>query len=70
MWCRNHSYPVKHTLKKCDLIKLYFSGDYKVTGTDTPSGPTGNEEKRDAYLDPRGCLMIFGEPMAYKSKCW
>jgi hypothetical protein len=38
-------------LKECDLIKRYFSGDYKATGTDAPSGPTSNEEKGDAYPD-------------------
>jgi hypothetical protein len=67
MSCRNHGYPVKHTLEECDLIKCYFNGDYKATGTDAPSRLTGNE-KGDAYLDPKGCLMIFGGPVAYESK--
>ena len=69
MSCRNHGYPVKHTLEVCDLIKRYFSGDYKMIGTDVPSEPASNEEKGDAYPDPRGCLMIFGKPIAYESKC-
>jgi hypothetical protein len=43
--CCNHGYLVKHTLKECDLIKCYFKGDYKATGTDAPSESTGNEEK-------------------------
>ena len=34
----------------------------------TPSRSTGNEEKRDAYVDPKGCLMIFDRPAAYKSR--
>jgi hypothetical protein len=68
MLCRNHSYPVKQTLKECDLIKRYFSGDYKMAGTGVPSRPADNEEKGDAYPDPRGCLMIFDGPMAYESK--
>ena len=68
MSCRNHGYPVKNTLEECDLIKRYFSGDYKMTITDAPSGPTDNEEKWDAYPDPKGCLMIFGGPMAYESR--
>ena len=68
MSCRNHGYPVKHTLEECDLIKRYFSGDYKATSTGTPFGPTSNEEKGDAYPDPKGCLMIFGGPGAYESK--
>ena len=68
MSCHNHGYPVKHTLEECDLIKRYFSGDYKMTGTGSPSGPADNEEKGDAYPDPRGCLMIFGVPMAYESR--
>jgi hypothetical protein len=55
-------------LKECDLIKRYFSGDYKATSTDAPSGPTSNEEKGDVYPDPKGCLMIFGGPVAYESK--
>ena len=24
----------------------------------------------DAYPDPKGCLMIFGGPTSYESKCW
>jgi len=70
MPCCNHGNSIKHTLKECDLIKCYFSGDYKATSTDAPSGPVGNEEKGDAYPDPKGCLMIFGELVAYESKCW
>jgi hypothetical protein len=68
MQCHNHGYLVKHTLEECDLIKRYFSGDYKATGIDAPSEPASNEEKGDAYPDPKGCLMIFGEPMVYESK--
>jgi hypothetical protein len=68
MLCHNHVYPVKHTLEKGDLIKRYFSGDYKATGMDAPSMPAGNEEKGDAYPGPKGCLMIFGRPVAYESK--
>ena len=68
MPCRNHGYLVKHTLEECDLIKCYFSSDYKMTDTDMLSRPAGNEEKGDAYPDPRGCLMIFGGSMAYESK--
>ena len=45
MPCRNHGYLVKHTLKECDLIKCYFSGDYKTIDTDTLSGHTDNKEK-------------------------
>ena len=70
MPCHNHGYLVKHTLEECDLIKRYFKGDYKATGMDAPSGSAGNEEKGDAYPDPKGCLMIFGGPVAYESKCW
>jgi hypothetical protein len=69
MSCRNHGYPVKHTLEECNLIKRYFSVDYKMTSTDTPSGPTDNEEKGEVYPNPRGFLMIFGGPMTYESKC-
>jgi len=68
MLCHNHGYLVKDTLEECDLIKCYFIGDYKMTGTDASSGPADNKEKGDAYPDPRGCLMIFGGSMAYKSK--
>ena len=45
MPCRNHGYLVKHILKECDLIKRYFSGDYKMTGIGVSSGPADNEEK-------------------------
>jgi hypothetical protein len=68
MSCCNHGYPIKHTLEECDLIKHYFSGDYKATSTDAPSRLAGNEEKGDAYLNPKGCLMIFGRLVAYESK--
>ena len=68
MPCHNSGYPVKHTLEECDLIKRYFKVDYKATGADAPSRSTGNEEKGDAYPDPKGCLMIFGVPMVYESK--
>jgi hypothetical protein len=54
MPCCNHGYPVKHTLEECDLIQRYFSGDYKATGTDAPSGPAGIEEKGDAYPTQKG----------------
>jgi hypothetical protein len=44
--CRNHGYLVKHTLKECDLIKLYFKGDYKATGMDVLSRSTVSFDKR------------------------
>jgi hypothetical protein len=59
MPCRNHGYLVKHTLEECNLIKCYFSGNYKMASTGTPSRPADNKEKGDAYPEPRGCLMIF-----------
>jgi hypothetical protein len=68
MPCHNHGYPVKHTLKECDLIKRYFGGDYKATGKDASSGSAIYEEKGDAYPDSKGCHMIFGGPVAYESK--
>jgi hypothetical protein len=68
MTCRNHGYPVKHTLEECDLIKCYFSGDYKATNMEAPPGSTVNKEKGDAYPYLKGCLMIFDGPVAYKSK--
>jgi hypothetical protein len=60
--------PIKHTLEECDVIKHYFKGDYKATGTDVPSGSASDEGKRDAYANPKGCLMIFGRLAAYESK--
>jgi hypothetical protein len=69
MPCYNHDYLVKHTLEECDLIKRYFSGDYKATGIDVRSRPAGNEEKGDAYPDPKGCLIIFDGLVVYESKC-
>ena len=56
MPCRNHGYLVKHTLEECDLIKRYFSGDYKTTGMDAPSGPAGNEEKGMRISTREGAL--------------
>jgi hypothetical protein len=60
--------PIKHTLEECNLIKHYFKGDYKATGMDVPSEYASDEGKRDAYVDPKGCLMIFGRLVAYESK--
>jgi hypothetical protein len=68
MPCHNHDYPVRHTLEECNPIKRYFSSDYKMADTGVPSRPTDNEEKGDAYPDPRGCLMIFSGLMAYESR--
>jgi hypothetical protein len=68
MLCHNHCYPVEHTLEECNLIKRYFSGDYKATGMGTSSKPTGNVDKGGVYPDLKGCLMIFSGPMAYESK--
>jgi hypothetical protein len=60
--------PIKHTLEECNLIKHYFKGDYKATGTDAPSESASDEGKRDAYVDQKGCLMIFGRLATYESK--
>jgi hypothetical protein len=68
--CRNHGYPVKHTLEECELIKRYFKGDYKATSMDAPSGSAGNGEKGDTYPDTKRCLMIFGGPVVNESKHW
>ena len=68
MSCHNYGYPVKHTLEECDLIKRYFSGDYKATSKHKLSEPVGNEEKGDVYPDPKGCLMIFSRSVMYESK--
>jgi hypothetical protein len=39
MSCHNHGYLVKHTLEECDLIKRYFSGEYKVPTQTHHPGP-------------------------------
>jgi len=64
MLCHNHDYLVKHTLQDYDQIKRYLKDDYKNDGPDAPSGFTNNKGKRDSYPDPKGCLMIFGGPVA------
>jgi hypothetical protein len=43
--CRNHGYPIKHTLEECDLIKYYFKGDYKATGTGRHLDPSAMRER-------------------------
>ena len=48
--CRNHGYPVKHTLEDYNLIKCYLKGDYKTVGMDKPAGPTNDEEMGDTFL--------------------
>lgn len=66
--CCNHGYPVKYTLEECNLIKRYFKGDYKTTNKDKVAGSTNNGGKRDAFPDPKGCLMIFRRPIACESR--
>jgi hypothetical protein len=69
MTCCNHGYLIKHTLEDYDLIKRYFKGDYKTTSPEASSGSANNDGKRDVYPNPKGCLMIFGGPVAYESRC-
>ena len=67
MSCRNHGYPVKHTLEDSDLIKCYLKGNYKTTGLDALFESVDNEGKRDACPNPKECLMIFGRPKEYEA---
>jgi hypothetical protein len=56
MLCHSHGYPVKDTLEECDLIKCYFSGDYKMIGMGAPSGPSNNKEKGMRISTREGAL--------------
>ena len=66
--CYNHGYPIKHALEDCDLLKRYLKTEYKLAGKEKLTEPTGNEEKGDALLDPKGYHMIFGGPATYEVK--
>lgn len=65
----NHGYLDKHTLEHCDLIKWYIKGNYKTVSTDKLARPTSDEEKGDAFPNPKVCLMIFSRMVAYESRC-
>jgi hypothetical protein len=69
--CLNHAFPVKHLYKDCTLMKKYLSGgSRKGEKKKKPEPAEGDAEgKDDGFPDTDGCLMIFGGPMAYKSKC-
>lgn len=66
--CHNHGYPIKHALEDYDLLKRYLKAKYKPASNEKLTEPTSNEEKGDALLDPKGYLMIFDGPAAYKAK--
>jgi hypothetical protein len=70
--CPNHAYPVKHTYKDYGLMKKFLTGGSKKGDGRKKPDPQGDdaEEKEDTFLKETGCLMIFGEPVAYDSKRW
>jgi hypothetical protein len=62
----NHGYPVNHKLKDCDLLKRMLGQRSKRKGRnrskDTPKEQGAPAKDRNNFLNPDGCLMIFGGP--------
>lgn len=52
--CRNHGYPVKHTLEDCDLMKRYLKGEYEPDGKRKPDEPADEKEKADTFPTRKG----------------
>jgi hypothetical protein len=68
----NHTYPVKHAMKSCGLMRKFLAGDSKrEEQKKNPEASVDETEKKgdDEYSEKNGCLMIFGETTAYASKC-
>jgi hypothetical protein len=62
------------TRELLDLTTSHASGEEAVYAIfckykgKAQAKPMDNEEKGDAYPNPKGCLMIFGGLVAYESK--
>ena len=70
--CTNHTYPVKHLYKDCELVKRFLrqatkpkEGKGKEEAT-TKGGAAGKDE--DGVPDPKECLMTFAGSDAIHSK--
>ena len=70
--CTNHTYPVKHLYKDCDLLKHFLrqagglkEGDDKQTAA--KKGGTAGKDG-DSFFDPEECIMIFEGSDAICSK--
>jgi hypothetical protein len=66
--CHNHDNPIKDALVDYDLLKHYLKAEYKPTDKEKLMEPAIKEEEGDAFLDPKGYLVIFSGPTAYESK--
>ena len=68
--CPNHSFPVKHLLKDCGLMRKFLAGSAKKGEQGKEPAPAADdaEEKDDGFPMPNDCLMIFGGSAAYDSK--
>lgn len=52
---------MKPIYKDCDLMKRYLRGDLKVsTKGKQLLDADANAGKEETFLEPRDCLMIFG----------
>lgn len=56
--CPNHSVPVKHTLRNCQLARRFFKSEPEATR----ATPVGDDT---AFPEPEGCFMIYGGNDAY-----
>jgi hypothetical protein len=63
--CQNHSFPVKHLFKDCDLPKCYLKGELALASKGKWSKPSEGKKEDDTFLRPEGCLMISSGPAAY-----
>jgi hypothetical protein len=68
--CPNHAYPIKHAYKDYRLMKKFLSrGPNKGDRKKKPDLPRDDTEEEDTFSEEISCLMIFGGPAMYDSKC-
>ena len=69
----NHTYPVKHLYKDCELLKRFLQQagkpkEGKGKEEAAKKGGTAAGKDDDGFPDPEECLMIFGGSNAIQSK--
>ena len=68
--CSNHTFPVKHLLKDCGLMRKFLarSANKGEQGKEPAPATDDAKEKDDGFPTLDSYLMIFGGSMAYDSK--
>lgn len=60
LW-QNHSFPVRHRLRECELLKHFISkSPTKKAKLEESTKPTEQEIPSEEFPETTGCLMIFG----------